>query len=1087
MAKLLDKGWERMQKKTFTKWVNMHLAKRGDKCEDLLTAFEDGNRLSKLLNVLTGDTVKTRAVCRMKIQKTENIQKCLDYIQNDKGVRLLNIDASNIFEGNLMLTLALVWMLILHLDVDEMSAEELNAKAALLLWCQKKTSGYKHVDPPGIKNFHKSWKDGMAFCALIHKHKPGLIDYDSLDPNNDAENLEKAFAAAESLGIMRFLDVEDMVENERPDEKSVMTYLFQWYKYFAAGNKSETAARRIAKLVALTKQLDALKDEYNVKSAAWAAWTRAKTDELANLIPANSLEGVKSTLSVFNAYKNNEKPPKAGEKTELEVSLNNIQLKLRNAGRPAFVPADGHTAADIRKLWADLVDTEGDCYSLLKAELKRQKKLADLVKRFNRLANKLDQFATAKTAYLDAPENIDTLNAAKSKLQLHQGFFSDLELSDRSLTKAVALAAQIDELNYAEKDEVNARAAGLTSASDQLKSSGDAKQQRLEEAVAREERKNELRKEYAGVAKETETYYKAETVAVATSGFGNTLAAVTAFKATLDADAARITGEADGKKAALVAKDAELNDAGITSNEYSVITVADIEGAHQQLLAKLQARQANYEQELAHQTALDNKRKEFAVAAQALSDLLSEKQAAVDATEGSEDDKIAATEAIANDSGVQAQLGAVKALDDEIKAMLTGTTNEHSAFTVADLSRMVDTFNTRAQNAIETCKQNKQYAARNAEQEAARNAQAAAERASVEFATQANHTSNWLDTVEDNIGDDVSHTESLEAVEAQEALYNQSQGELAGEQAKLDALVSLAAGMAAAGNADFGTLSLESVQAKWDTTTGALSERRTALDQAKAQQASDEALRAAFVSAATAFNEFLQKQEAAVAAEASGELEQQLDAANALMVTRNSEGAEKLQVTVAASQALAEAHVSADERTDLTADALALELDQLTDAIKTKVAAIQAEIAAKSDSQIPAEKVAEFREVFAHFDSNQNGVLSHLEFTGCLKSLGEDRSDADFAQICANVDKSGNGEIEFDEFLEFMISVTEDKDTESEIVQAFEVLTGGADFVTEDQIRSVMEADTVEYLLANMPKTEHGYDYKSFTAKAYGA
>lgn len=58
-------------------------------------------------------------------------------------MRLLNIGATNIYEGHPMLTLALVWMLILHLDVDEMSAEELNAKEALLLWCQKKTSGYE--------------------------------------------------------------------------------------------------------------------------------------------------------------------------------------------------------------------------------------------------------------------------------------------------------------------------------------------------------------------------------------------------------------------------------------------------------------------------------------------------------------------------------------------------------------------------------------------------------------------------------------------------------------------------------------------------------------------------------------------------------------------------------------------------------------------------------------------------------------------------------------------------------------------------------------------------------------------------------
>lgn len=80
---------------------------------------------------------------------------------------------------------------------------------------RRRLISYNNVN---IRNFSSSFKDGLAFCALIHSYHPSRIPYSSLKADNAAKNLEIAFAAAEKLGIERLLDVEDMML-PRPEPK----------------------------------------------------------------------------------------------------------------------------------------------------------------------------------------------------------------------------------------------------------------------------------------------------------------------------------------------------------------------------------------------------------------------------------------------------------------------------------------------------------------------------------------------------------------------------------------------------------------------------------------------------------------------------------------------------------------------------------------------------------------------------------------------------------------------------------------------------------------------------------------------------
>lgn len=104
---------------------------------------------------------------------------------------------------------------------------------SLLEWCQNVTQGYKGVK---ITNFSTSWRNGLAFCAILHHFHPNKVNYEMLDPYDIKHNNKKAFDGFAELGISRLIEPSDMVLQAVPDRLIVMTYLNQ-IRTFSTGQE----------------------------------------------------------------------------------------------------------------------------------------------------------------------------------------------------------------------------------------------------------------------------------------------------------------------------------------------------------------------------------------------------------------------------------------------------------------------------------------------------------------------------------------------------------------------------------------------------------------------------------------------------------------------------------------------------------------------------------------------------------------------------------------------------------------------------------------------------------------------------------
>ncbi|XP_073488427.1 plectin isoform X2 [Aquarana catesbeiana] len=366
---------DRVQKKTFTKWVNKHLIKAQRHVNDLYEDLRDGHNLISLLEVLSGETLPRerdvirnlrlpREKGRMRFHKLQNVQIALDFLKL-RQVKLVNIRNDDIADGNPKLTLGLIWTIILHFQISDIQvtgqSEDMTAKEKLLLWSQRMTEGYQGLR---CDNFTSNWRDGRLFNAIIHRHKPMLIDMNRVYRQTNLQNLDQAFTIAEKdLGVTRLLDPED-VDVPQPDEKSIITYVSSLYD----------AMPRVPDVQ--DGELELRWHEYYERVTMLLQWIRHYTVIFEEKRFPASYEEIEILWRQFLKFKETDLPSKEADKNQSKLQYQSLEGAVK-AGQLKVPP--GYHPLDVEKEWGKLHVSILEREKLLRIELERLERLQRIV------------------------------------------------------------------------------------------------------------------------------------------------------------------------------------------------------------------------------------------------------------------------------------------------------------------------------------------------------------------------------------------------------------------------------------------------------------------------------------------------------------------------------------------------------------------------------------------------------------------------------------------------------------------------------------------------------------------------------------
>ncbi|KAL5106110.1 Spectrin beta chain erythrocytic [Taenia crassiceps] len=349
--------------------------------KDLYKDLSDGRVLLRLLRFFTGRKI-TLSRGTTRVHSLENVSKALDQMKQ-LNIHLQNIGPIDIVDGNVHLILGLIWTFILNFQlsrppfIHHLKQESPNEmKNALLRWCQLKTALYPQIN---IANFTSSWRDGLAMCALLHRHRPYLIDFAALASatTTPMSRLSEAFALAKKdFGIPIIVSPADFIACSN-DERCVVAIVATWYYRLNEDQEFKKSASRLAVVLDRVVTSERRMMAYVKEVYALRRWMKTNLQYLMELSKVDDIKLISSKLA---RWRENEKEKKVKKSAEIEYAW--LQLRTQNLAWGYFLPSPppGFDYPTVYRTWAQLDEAEAACMEQIqqgrKMEASNQQKLA---------------------------------------------------------------------------------------------------------------------------------------------------------------------------------------------------------------------------------------------------------------------------------------------------------------------------------------------------------------------------------------------------------------------------------------------------------------------------------------------------------------------------------------------------------------------------------------------------------------------------------------------------------------------------------------------------------------------------------------